>query len=156
MKCGGEKILDNDSGKTTKAPFPELDLLSTVFKKYPGILAVYLFGSAATGKADAASDLDIGVLPKNSSLHAKKLDILTDLASVGFCEVDLVFLDVKDIVIRFEIVKHNKVIYRTNDFDSGEYYSKVLRMYFDFLPYLKVQREAFKRRILDGQQRNFT
>jgi uncharacterized protein len=116
---------------------------------------VYLFGSAAAGKAVAGSDLDIGVLPKNSSLHAKELDLLTDLAPIGFCEVDLVFLDVKDIVIRFEIGKRNKVIYQTDDFYHREFYSKVLRIYFDFLPYLKVQREAFKRRILVGQQRDF-
>ncbi|MHB8204848.1 MAG: type VII toxin-antitoxin system MntA family adenylyltransferase antitoxin [Desulfomonilaceae bacterium] len=134
-----------------KKPFPELSALDSVFQKYPEIQAVYLFGSVATGKAKAGSDLDIGIVPKTPSLHERKLDILTDLARLGFCEVDLVFLDVEDIVLRFEIVKHNKVIYQTSDFEKGEYYSRILRQYFDFLPYLKVQREALKRRILDGK-----
>ena len=135
----------------SKKPFPELSALDVVFQKYPEIQAVYVFGSVATGKVKAGSDLDLGIVPKTPSLHERKLDILTDLARLGFCEVDLVFLDVEDIVLRFEIVKHNKVIYQTGDFDKGEYYSRILRQYFDFLPYLKVQREAMKRRILDGK-----
>lgn len=136
----------------TKKPFPELSVLAKVFEKYHEIQEVYVFGSAATGKANAGSDLDLGIVPRNSSLHEKKLDILTDLARLGFCQVDLVYLDVKDIILRFEVVKHNKVLYQTSDFDKGEYYSRILRQYFDFLPYLKVQREALKRRILDGKR----
>ena len=139
----------NHSAKKT---VPELSALDSVFRKFPEIQAVYLFGSVATGKAKAGSDLDIGIVTKTPSLHESKLDILTDLAKIGFCEVDLVFLDVEDIVLRFETVKHNKVIYQTSDFDKGEYYSRILRQYFDFLPYLKVQREALKRRILDGKR----
>lgn len=135
----------------SKKPFPELSALDVVFQKYPEIQAVYVFGSVATGKVKAGSDLDLGIVPKTPSLHERKLDILTDLARLGFCEVDLVFLDVEDIVLRFEIVKHNKIIYQTSDFDKGEYYSRTLRQYFDFLPYLKVQREAMKRRILNGK-----
>jgi predicted nucleotidyltransferase len=143
-----EDCLLND---VARKPFPELNALDPVFQKYPEIQAVYVFGSVATGKIKAGSDLDLGIVPKTPSLHERKLDILTDLARLGFCEVDLVFLDVEDIVLRFEIVKHNKVIYQTSDFDKGEYYSRILRQYFDFLPYLKVQREALKRRILDGK-----
>jgi uncharacterized protein len=135
-----------------KKPFPALNLLGDVFRKYDEIVAVYIFGSTATGKTHSGSDLDLAILPRNSSLHAKKLDILADLASLGFCNVDLVYLDTNDIVMRFEAVKQNLVIYKADDFDKGEYYSRVLRQYFDFLPYLKVQREALKRRILDGKR----
>lgn len=135
-----------------KTPFPELGLLTEVFRKHHEIQAVYLFGSVAQGKARFGSDLDLGIVTGDPSLHAKKLDILAELARLGFCDVDLVFLNVEDIVTRFEIVKHNKVIYRTADFDRGEMYSRTLRQYFDFLRYLKVQREALKRRILNGKR----
>ncbi len=115
-----------------KKPFPELNLLGDVFRKYDEIVAVYIFGSTATRKTHSESDLDLAILPRNSALHAKKLDILADLASLGFCNVDLVYLDTNDIVMRFEVVKHNMVIYQADDFDRGEYYSRVLRQYFDF------------------------
>jgi hypothetical protein len=76
------------------------------------------------------------------------------LARAGFCDVDLVFLDVRDVVLRHEAVRLNCVIYQADDFDRGEMYSRVVREYLDFLPYLKVQREAYKRRILSGQNRS--
>ncbi|MGC8659931.1 MAG: type VII toxin-antitoxin system MntA family adenylyltransferase antitoxin [Desulfomonilaceae bacterium] len=136
---------------SVKKKIPELGALKGVFQKYPEIQAVYLFGSFAIGKMKAGSDLDLGIVTRSPSLRERKLDILADLAMLGFCDVDLVFLDVEDIVLRSEIVKHNKVIYQRGDFDKGEYYSRILRQYFDFLPYLKVQREALKRRILDGK-----
>ncbi len=65
--------------------------------------------------------------------------------------MDLVFLDTDDIVLKYEAVRHNRIVYQTEDFDRGALYAKVVRQYLDFLPYLKVQREAYKRRILDGQ-----
>ncbi len=133
-----------------KKPFPDLEILPEVFRKYNDIKAVYLFGSAASGNLKSDSDLDIGIVPADDSIHDKKLELLSDLARQGFCNVDIVFLDVQDIVLRFEIVKHNKVIYQVDDFDSGSMFSLTLRQYTDFLPYLRVQREALKKRLLNG------
>ena len=128
--------------------------LVNVFSQYPDIQAVYVFGSSATGKTHADSDLDLAVVPRNAQAQNRKLDILTDLARQGFDHVDLIFLDIDDIVLKYEAIKHNQVIYQTEDFDRGTFYSKVVRQYLDFLPYLKVQREAYKRRIISGQQRD--
>ncbi len=129
-----------------KRCFPPLDRLPDVFRSYPAIDAVYVFGSAAKGRLNIDSDLDIGIVGRCTAIREKKIDILADLAKAGFCNVDLVFLDVEDIVLRFEVVKHNKVIYKSKDFDPNDFFSKTLRMYDDFLPFLKVQREALKRR----------
>ena len=130
---------------------PQIERLGDIFRKYPDIQAVYLFGSTAEGShLHAGSDLDLAILPRTSELRASTLDILADLAQVGFCNVDLVFLDTDDIVLKFEVVKRNRVIYASMDFDHGGYYSKIIRQYLDFLPYLEVQREAYKRSILSG------
>lgn len=130
---------------------PDLDLLPALFEQYPGVQAVYLFGSVAAGKTHRESDLDLAVVPRNGRVRAQKLDILADLARHGFCNVDLVFLDTDDIVLKFEAVRQNRLIYQTEDFDHGSYFSLIIRQYFDFLPYLRVQREAYKERILgDG------
>lgn len=135
-----------------KAKFPDLNSLPEIFKKYPDIQAVYLFGSIASGQENTNSDLDLAIYPRNSSLRAQKLDILTDLARSGFDNVDLVFLDTPDIIVRFEAVRQNQLIYKSPNFDSGAYYSLIVRQYFDFLPYLNVQREAYKSRILHHGQ----
>lgn len=137
--------------------FPDLSLLPDVFKKYSGIQAVYLFGSAASGQLHAESDLDLAIYPLDGNLRAQKMDILADLARHGFCNIDLVFLDTKDAVVRFECVRHNHLLYCADGFDASAFFSLILRQYFDFSPYLKIQREAYKRRVLhDGQNGSYS
>ena len=135
----------------TQSAMPDLQQLSQVFEAYPGIQAVYLFGSRAAGTARATSDLDLAVVPRYPTVRNQRLNILADLAQRGFCNVDLVFMDTDDITLKYEAVRQNNIIYQTEDFDRGTLYSKIIRQYLDFLPYLNVQREAYKRRILDGQ-----
>jgi predicted nucleotidyltransferase len=137
--------------------YPPLDRLEKVFQKYPQIQAVYLFGSTASGKTHAESDLDLAILPEKPSLRSKKLAILADLTREGFSDVDLVFLDTNDVVIKFESVRQNRLIYCSKDFEANAFFSLVVRQYFDFAPYLKIQREAYKRRVLhDGQGRSYS
>jgi len=88
--------------------------------------------------------LDLAIVPRHSSLWAKKLDILADLARHGFCNVDLIFLDTDDIVLKSEAVRQNRMVYQAEDSDRGATYSRIVRQYLDFLPYLNVQREAYK------------
>jgi hypothetical protein len=133
-----------------KPIFPDLNLLPDIFKKYPNIQAVYLFGSVASGNANSQSDIDLAILPRDLSLREKKLDILADLTGRGFNNVDVVFLDIRDIVVRFEAVRQNRLIYCAQDFDAGSFFSLTIRRYFDFLPCLKIQREAYKQRMLEN------
>jgi predicted nucleotidyltransferase len=127
---------------------PSLEKLPKVFGQYPEIQAVYLFGSRATGRVHRESDLDLGVLQDGDSLPARKLDILAKLAEEGFCNVDLVFLPKDDIVLKYEAIRMNRIVYQRPDFDSGSTFSLVVRQYLDFLPYLEVQRKALKERLL--------
>jgi uncharacterized protein len=128
----------------------DIKLLEDVFRKHPEIQAVYLFGSLGSGRGRYGSDLDLAIVPGSQGLREKKLILLVDLARSGFCNVDLVFLDMDDIVVKYEAVRQNRLIYRTQDFDRGGMYSKIVRQFLDFSPYLKVQREAYKRRIQSG------
>jgi predicted nucleotidyltransferase len=132
---------------------PDIQLLSSIFERYPDVQAVYLFGSLASGHTHADSDLDLAVVPRHPRVRSGKLDMLADLARVGFCDVDLVFLDTDDIVLKYEAVRQNQLVYQHADFDRGAFYSQIVRQYLDFLPYLEVQRKAYQRRILLGQTR---
>jgi predicted nucleotidyltransferase len=131
-------------------PHPPLDKLKSVFEEFHEIEAVYLFGSAATGAVHEESDIDLAVYPDKESLRQKKVDILHQLAKEGFCNVDLVFMNEKDIVLQYEAVRLNKIVYQRPEFDSGSFFSLIVRKYLDFLPYLQIQREAYKKRILNG------
>lgn len=130
--------------------YPSLQILGDIFKNYPEIQAVYLFGSTATGKLNAESDLDLAIVSTDPFIQDRKLDILTDLAKHGFCSVDLIFLNGDDIVLQYEAIRQNILVYYTSDFDRGEIYSQIVRKYLDFYPYLQVQRQAYKKRIMSG------
>lgn len=131
-----------------KTVLPDLSVLPEIFNKFADVQAVYLYGSMADDKATAQSDIDLAIYPRNPSLREKKLDILADLTRAGFNNVDIVFLDIHDIVVRFEVVRRNRLVYSTPDFDAGSFFSLTIRQYFDFLPFLQMQRESYKQRIL--------
>lgn len=120
--------------------------LARVLSRFPEIAAAYLFGSAARGRAGPESDLDIAVVT-TSPLGSRKLDLLTALTAEGLDRVDLVSLDTDDVVLRFEAVHPNQLVYAADHFDHGDFYSRVIREYFDFEPYLRRQREAMRRRM---------
>ena len=129
----------------------DLKTLVSVFERYPEIDAVYLFGSSVHGRVQQESDLDLAIIPGDRNLRNKKLEILADLARLGFCNVDLVFLDGTDIVLQYEAVRQNTLVYQKPGFDRGETYSRIVRQYLDFYPYLCVQRKAYKKRILNDK-----
>ncbi|WP_027339019.1 type VII toxin-antitoxin system MntA family adenylyltransferase antitoxin [Halonatronum saccharophilum] len=128
----------------------QLKSLKDIFKLYNNIKAAYLFGSYAQDKERKNSDIDIGILLDKGYDKMIKVDILAKLAEYGYCEVDLVILNQADIVTRYEIVKHNKIIYKREDFDANTYFSFSIRTFLDFEPILKVQRKYLKEQILNG------
>lgn len=130
-----------------KANNPDLSHLPSIFRKYPGIDAVYLFGSYARGEQRDDSDIDLGIVSSSAELRNRKLDILAELAAAGYCRVDLVFLPSGKILLDHEIVSTHHLVYHKPEFDHPALFSLVTRMYLDFKPYLRVQREALKKRL---------
>lgn len=125
--------------------------IGRVLARYPFIEAAYLFGSHAAGRARPDSDVDLAVVGPRAELQACKLEILAELVAEGVDRVDLVALEGADPVVRFEAVHPNCLVFARCGFDHGQYFSRTLREYFDVEPYLRIQRDAFKRRVLCGQ-----
>ena len=124
--------------------------IAGVLARYPDVTAAYLFGSHAEGREHPGSDVDLALVGSHDRLAEQRLDLLADLVCAGIDNVDLVLLDDADPALRFEAVRHNRLVYARREFDHGSHYSRVVREYFDFEPYLRVQREALKQRLADG------
>jgi hypothetical protein len=122
-----------------------------VLGRFQIVQAAYLFGSHAEGRSKPGSDVDLALVGPRDQLQAHKLDILADLTAEGLDRVDLVLLDGADPALRFEAVHPNCLIHSQADFDHGSYFSRSLREYFDLEPYLHIQREAYKQRLLHGE-----
>ncbi len=128
----------------------DFEKLKDIFTSYNEIKAAYLFGSYAEEEQNRNSDLDIGILLAEDYNKMIKLDILTKLTQNNFDNVDLVIINNASILVKYEVIKHNKLIYCRNDFDFSVYYSKITRLFLDFKPYLEVQRMYLKERIING------
>lgn len=128
-----------------------LSQLQFVFSRFPSVWAVYLFGSYAEGRTHADSDLDLAIVPRPNAPLPDLLDLLTELTRLGFDNLDLVLLKGDDLVLAHEAVRLNYLLYAAPDFDADSHFSRVVREYLDFLPYLEVQNQYFKERILSGQ-----
>lgn len=117
-----------------------------IFKKFSEIQAVYLFGSQATGHTHPESDIDFGFLADRNCKEKLSLE----LVRIGFVNFSLVYISEANLLIQFEIVRLNQLLYERDDFDRGSFYSRIVRMYQDFQPYRDEQREEYKKRILNG------
>jgi len=128
----------------------KIKLLKHVFSKFKDINAAYLFGSHAEDRENKYSDLDIGLVLNDGYNPMLKLDILIKLTENNFENIDIVILNPANPLIKYEVIKNNKLIYKQDSFDASSYYSLVTRTFLDFRPYLDVQRRYLKKRILNG------
>ncbi len=128
----------------------KIKLLKHVFSKFKDINAAYLFGSHAEDRENKYSDLDIGLVLNDGYNPMLKLDILIKLTENNFENIDIVILNPANPLIKYEVIKNNKLIYKQDSFDASSYYSLAIRTFLDFRPYLDVQRHYLKERILNG------
>ena len=124
--------------------------LSAIFSRFPEIELVYLYGSHAQGVARRDSDLDLAISARSSDYAGLKLDLLEQLALAGFERVDISFFQQASPVLRFQMVRYNRLVYCRPDISAAALYSRCLNEYFDLEPTLRVQRAAYKERILHG------
>ena len=117
--------------------------LKKICKKF-NIGIVYIFGSFALGIETEKSDIDIGIVFKDNSYISKRLDIYSELYKVFSDifpkrEVDIVFLNDANLLLKFEVVTTGKVIYAEPIDYVMDYKEKIIKEYIDFKPMLEVQ-----------------
>ena len=140
------------SNKIKKRKFNvnKLNELEKVFSQFDQVKCAFLFGSHARKEANKLSDLDVGILLDENFDKMIKIDILTELTRLNFFDIDLVIINNADLLTAFEIVKHNKILYKRSSFNVASFFSLIIRKYLDFKPYLVIQRNYLKERILNG------
>lgn len=77
----------------------------------PGLRAVYLFGSQASGEASAASDVDLAVLAEQPLTARQRWEIGEAIADILRRDVDLVDLRQASTVLRIQVVGHGRRIW---------------------------------------------
>jgi uncharacterized protein len=87
-------------------------LVRTFAAENPGIAAMYLFGSAATGKMTPASDLDIAVIYAGPPIDGfERISMETALSNLLGRDVDLVIFHQAGVLLQHQILKYGCLIY---------------------------------------------
>lgn len=97
-----------------------------------GIILIYIFGSYAKRTNIDSSDLDIAVFLEGESDGFILLDILYDLVGIlNRDDIDLVILNNVDEVLKFQVIKYGKVIYKKDQYSKVIFESRVMSEYMD-------------------------
>jgi predicted nucleotidyltransferase len=124
--------------------------LRNVFANHPAVRAAYVFGSVAADRERDSSDLDLGIVVDSDRWEPThdKVPLVTDCMEAAKRDwIDLVVLNGAPLVVQFEALRPNVLLYARDDFHPGRFFSKVARMYWDFEPHFRRQREALKERL---------
>lgn len=121
--------------------FGIIKLLCPIMNRYPSVGAAYLFGSRATGNADARSDYDIAVYVDENDI-VKRNDILYKLSGevarvLQSDDIDIHSLrDLQAPELKYQIIAQGKVIFEREPFRLI-FEPRILNEYFDFLYLLR-------------------
>ncbi len=133
------------------------DLLKTRLEGDPKIraevIAVYLFGSYATGLAQESSDIDLAFLldEKRYRLDAFESSsgahlVAAHMALLLDAEIDVTVLNGASMEMAYEVVTTGICLYDADSDRRFGYEAKVRGMYFDFKPFL----DSLRKQYVDG------
>ena len=121
--------------------------------KEEGVLFCYLFGSFAYQNFNSKSDVDIAVFldkEKNEDFFKTRLELIANLSRLLKREADVVILNnAKSILFKYAILREGKLVFAKDAERMVDFEMKVLRDYYDFLPFSKEYNKAYIERCLN-------
>jgi predicted nucleotidyltransferase len=112
----------------------------------PDVVAIYVFGSAATGDFSEGSDLDLAVLGPHPYDGRRLYDVARALESALDVDVDLVDLITAPTLLKFEAIARGRSVYCADRDVALEFEARSLTEYGDYqfriAPLLEAVRET--------------
>ena len=130
--------------------------LETLGRAHREILAVYLFGSEATGEASPLSDLDVAVFLDEKRVRPAKFFACQSQLTVELMQscrrsdVDLVLLNEATPLLAYEVISSGSLAYERDHGRRVMFEAGALRRYFDLKPFFETARSYLRRRLKDG------
>jgi len=121
---------------------PILDELATTLRGYfasqADVVAGYVFGSMAQGRARASSDVDVAVLLSDSldggTRFMRRLRLGAEVEDVIGCQTDLVVLNDAPPLLQHQVLKHGRLIFERDQAARVEFEVQAGKIYTDLKP----------------------
>ncbi|MGC8961697.1 MAG: type VII toxin-antitoxin system MntA family adenylyltransferase antitoxin [Candidatus Bathyarchaeia archaeon] len=113
-----------------------LESLIGFFRGEGKISVAYLFGSYVKGRRDPFSDVDVALLLSEEPKSLKELleyylYLLNGLSDILGDRVDLIILNVSPPLLRYQVIKHGRVVYSRDERARVGFEARSLREYLD-------------------------
>ncbi|MFO7462075.1 MAG: nucleotidyltransferase domain-containing protein [Desulfatiglandales bacterium] len=122
-----------------------------LFEKTP-VLFAYLYGSYAKGIPHPFSDLDVAVFLEEQKLGAcleleLSLSLRIDEKLGHEVQSDLRVLNHLPLIVKGSILSEGNLIYSKDENRRIEFETQVRKAYFDFLPVIRLHRNAYREKV---------
>jgi uncharacterized protein len=120
--------------------------LNEFFKGRDGIILAFLFGSAAAGRANEESDVDIAVLTGGDFSSSSFIELRSSLSGILSKEVDVAILNDASPILKMQVLQKGVLLKGGKTPAFPVFYAKSLKEYED----LKFFRREAEKNILTG------
>ena len=120
------------------------------------IQAAYVFGSVATGRARAGSDVDVAVLvdarvPRSRMLKYR-LKLMADLASaLHRSDVDVAVLNEASPLLAHRVLSLGTLVFERSASARVRFQTRIASLYFDLVPMFETQIRYLKKNARQGR-----
>jgi len=102
------------------------------------IVAIYVFGSAATGKYRNGSDIDIAVMVRGSMEGMERVQVETALSNLLKRDVDLIIFGDANPLLQHQILTYGRLVFESDPKERVRQEVAARREYLDSLGLYKV------------------
>jgi uncharacterized protein len=146
---------ESQSSQPGQSPMLDEEALLAYLATQPDIVAAYLFGSLATGRAYPGSDVDIAIWlpgqPDARASYRRKLQLMEDLERFTDREVDVVILNNASPTLQFQVLRHGRRLYESDRAARIDFEVYAGKIYADLKPMRDMFYGALTQEIEEGR-----
>jgi predicted nucleotidyltransferase len=132
-----------------------LNTLTEYLQNHKQVSAAWIFGSVATGKNRADSDIDLAILFVQNLSKEKRFDLLlslaVDLSKIAACEVDLVDIQTAPLFLQYEIRKNGHLLFEKDHIYRVNHDVQSRREYLDLAAMLELRNKSLIEKAIGGK-----
>jgi len=109
-----DKIFTTNPGIKDQIPEDLCRRINNFARGHVEIVAIYIFGSIATAKNRAGSDIDVAIMFRSSIKGMERVQLETSLSNLLERDVDLIVFEEASPLLQHQILKYGCLVYESD------------------------------------------